>query len=153
MNAFRIRLSDLLLIVMAIAVDIGWTRYLIGSRRSLIGLEAPAFDMGVASMLTVLLFAYRVRKPDAFFKGFLVGTLLAVFSFCLVARYKPDLVRAYVNPIVWGMAPYLRANRHGDRIIFSTSSVIFLPPQLILGFAGGLLASRRKSDREATPPL
>jgi hypothetical protein len=140
MRRVQLSLSTMLLLVLVLAVDIGWARQTIKTRKSLIGLEAPAFDTGVISMLTALVFTNRLRKAGPFFVGFQAGGVLAIFTFAWIARYQPDWIRAYANPLVWGVASYLGMDRHGDAIIFTMDAVIFLPPQLALAFASGMLA-------------
>lgn len=151
MRRVQFSLSMLLLLVMVLAVDIGWTRHNFETHQSVIGLEAPAFDMGVISMATVLLFVNRLRRPGPFFVGFQAGGVLAMLAFAWIARYQPDRVRAYANPLVWGMAARLGVDRHGAAIIYAMGSVIFLPPQLLLAFAGGMLARSMLRSQPSLP--
>ena len=140
MKSRRFSLLTAILLVAVLAVDFAWLRSNIIWFRSLVGLDAPAFDTGVAVMATIIFVVECLSKPGRFRNGFWVGGLLAILAFAWIARYRGDWVRAYANPLVWGTAAVLKMDRHGPPIIYSMDLVIFAVPQVALASACGLLA-------------
>ena len=155
MRSQRSHLATTLLVVAALAVDFAWLRHNITWSRSLVGLEAPAFDAGIMTMLTILLVVGRCCRPGRFKQGFAVAGFAWVAGYAWVARYRGDWVRAYVNPFVWGTAARLGADRHGVAIIYAIDLILFAVPQVALGFACGWLAKallRRPVAGPTSPP-
>lgn len=135
----RIRLGSLLILVLVLAVAIGWARTTLLTRQSSVGLDAPAFDGGLLSMAIFLAFyAVATRRISPF----LVGGLLAMSGFWFVATFRGDWVRWYANPIVWSTASFLGVDRHGAPIIYLMDLIVFLPPQLLIALAVALVAGR-----------
>jgi hypothetical protein len=139
----RYTVTTLIVLVATIAVDCAWVRYTILNRVSLCGLEAPAFDVGVLAMGSILLLGLHrivtVRgRRQVFLIGFEVGGALAILGHMSLGRYYPDTVRFFLRPI-YLIHGYFTDRNLTNFYIYCADAVIFLPPQLATAVSVGLL--------------
>ena len=144
MKVPRITMRDLIVAVVALGVDFAWVRRISTAGKSLCGLDAPAFDIGILWMVTILsiqalgVATGRFRKSP-FQAGFALGGLLGLAVFAYFGRWRPDEVRSYLNYFEFPAGAWLDSNPHADRFINIGNTILLFLPELALAILGGFV--------------
>lgn len=145
---------DLVALVALCALDAGWVRFLSDSPRSLCGLWAPGFDIGVIVMGTVLTalgwLAYRrCLRATPGRVGFATAGVLTLGVYLYLGRYRGEWVRWYVT-LIYPFSTRMGFDPHASRYLYIGNALMILPPFLLMAGLGGLagrIVGTLRSDR------
>ncbi len=145
--------SDLGLMVILVALVLGWLRHATRSPQSLFGFgHAPAFDTGVVPMAGIVSFGiYRIARrrgrSGRWLLGFVVGGLASIAGFVVLGWTNPDAVRFWLRPIYW-VQPWVNRVFPINGYLYYADTACFLPVQLAIALAGALIARYMIPARE-----
>lgn len=167
MKSSRASVRGVMLLVVAIAMDCAWLRFILTGRGSLIlgSRSGGAIDLGILATLNVLGFGlYRLarerRRP--FLVGFVLGGLASVLGFLTLCWLSPrSFVYQSVEMTIQRIHDYCLSHLPVDRIpgfdrnrlypplllapLLAIYASVVAVPLLLPALAGGLLARRLRS--------
>lgn len=162
MRAMRYTIASLTVLIFLVAVDLAWLRYVLHTRRSLLGFAYEGCDLALLPMANVLAFGIfrlgsRAGERRAFLIGFELAGLVALVGVAAAVRIAPDATNSVVSAAfdpLWsrtlGWVP--RGTILQLVVGMFIISISYGLPEVLLALVGGLLARRVARQRRRGNP-
>ena len=145
MRTHRLSIGLMMTAIAMLAFDLALIRFALAYRGPDLAMYGP---IGLASQVGLLIAARKPKGRRVFWVGFLAGGVCALVGSAWLELARPgpvvDLWVRYLALLdsLFGRLPRLGASNPGHDVLhFVVVAAFFFPAQLLLAFAGGILAA------------